>query len=97
MDFRFHDATLERVFEEDGFSGGLSGAIVKAFRKRMQQIMAAVDERLFYTIGGMSFEKLEDDRVGQFSMRLNDQYRLILEFEGKNPKTVVIVEITDYH
>jgi plasmid maintenance system killer protein len=31
-------------------------------------------------------------------MRLNDKYRLILEYEGKGPdKTVVIVEIEDYH
>jgi plasmid maintenance system killer protein len=29
---------------------------------------------------------------------LNDQWRLIIEFEGESPdKTAVIVEIVDYH
>jgi proteic killer suppression protein len=38
------------------------------------------------------------DRKGQHSMRLNDQWRLIMEIRGaaKN-KVVHIVEIVDYH
>ena len=43
-----------------------------------------------------SFEKLKGDRARQHSMRLNDQWRLILEFEGAAPdETVVIVSIED--
>ena len=98
MDFRFRDANLASVFEDDKVTGGFSEGVIKAFRKRMQQIMAAEDERLFYTVGGMRFEKLERDRKHQYSMRLNDQFRLILEFEGEGQKkTVVVVEIVDYH
>jgi len=44
------------------------------------------------------FEKLRGKRGHQYSMRLNDQWRLILEMRGKSSdKTIVIVGIEDYH
>jgi proteic killer suppression protein len=72
--------------------------MVKAFRKRMQTIRAARDERDFYALQSLRFEKLKGARSHQHSMRLNDQWRLILEFEGKGEKkTLVVVGIEDYH
>ncbi|MCH8266483.1 MAG: type II toxin-antitoxin system RelE/ParE family toxin [Acidobacteria bacterium] len=98
MEVQFKDAVLEKVEADANFNGGLSKAIVKAFRKRMQQIRSAADERLFYALKSLHFEKLEGDRKHQHSMMLNDQWRLIVKFEGESPnKIVVIVEITDYH
>jgi proteic killer suppression protein len=64
----------------------------------MQQIRAATDERTFHAYRSLNFEKLKGDREGQYSMRLNDQYRLIVELHGEHPKKAVhVVEITDYH
>jgi toxin HigB-1 len=61
-------------------------------------IRNAVDERDLRELKSAHFEKLVGDREGQYSMRLNDQWRLILEIEGKAPKKkVTIVEIADYH
>ena len=98
MDVHFKNAVLEKVEADATFNGGLSKAIVKAFRKRMQQIRSAADERLFYKLKSLHFEKLEGDRQHQHSMKLNDQWRLIVEFEGESPnKIVVIIEIADYH
>ena len=98
MDVTFVDKSLERLETDAGFSAGFSDAIVKAFRRRMQQIRAARDERTFYAFRALRFEKLRGDRKGQHSMRLNDQWRLIMEIRGaaKN-KVVHIVEIVDYH
>ena len=77
---------------------GFAAVAVSAFRKRMQMIRSAPDERDFYALKALHFEKLKGKRSHQFSMRLNDQWRLILEFKGKSPnKIVVIVEIADYH
>ena len=46
----------------------------------------------------LHFEKLKGGRRHQYSMRLNDQWRLILEMEGKgHEKILVIVAIEDYH
>ena len=43
-------------------------------------------------------EKLQGSRQHQHSLRLNDQWRLVIEFEGNSPqKTIVIVNIEDYH
>ena len=56
------------------------------------------DERDFYGMRSLHFEKLKGGRRHQYSMRLNDQWRLILEMEGKgHEKILVIVAIEDYH
>jgi proteic killer suppression protein len=64
----------------------------------MQVIRAAPDERVFYNLKSLHFEKLKGDRSSQHSMRLNKQWRLILELEGVAPdKLVVVIRIEDYH
>lgn len=96
MEVRFKDKNLARLETEE--QGGLDQAIVRAFRKRMQQIRAAPDERTFYALKSLHFEELKGDREGQRSMRLNDKMRLTMEFEGKGTdKIVVIIAIEDYH
>jgi len=39
-------------------------------------------------------EKLHGDRVGQYSIRINNQYRICFKFEDSNAYDV---EIVDYH
>lgn len=98
MHFEFADDDLHRLYTERGFTGELDLALVKAFRKRVGQISEAPDERTFYALKSMHFEKLEGKRAGQHSMKLNDQYRLIVELVGLGKgKSVRIIEITDYH
>src|SRR5438132_13785583 len=98
MDVAFKDKSLDQLETDPSFSGGFGDAVVKAYRKRMQQIHAATDERTFYALRSLHFEKLKGDREGQFSIRLNDQWRLIIELHGEAPRKVVyVVEITDYH
>lgn len=64
----------------------------------MQAIRAAEDERTFYAMKSLHFEKLKGNRSHQHSMRLNDQWRLILEFECTNDgKVVLVIGIEDYH
>lgn len=98
MDVAFNDDSLDRLETDADFNGGFGDAIVKAYRKRLQQIRAATDERTFYALRSLHFEKLRGDRDGQYSMRLNDQWRLIIELQGEAPRKVVyVVEIVDYH
>lgn len=98
MDVTFGDDSLDRLEIDATYSGGLSGPIVRAYRKAMQHIRAAADERTLYARRGFRFEKLAGDRQGQHSLRLNDQWRLIVEIRGEHPnKTINIVEIADYH
>jgi len=98
MDVEFEDASLKRLESDPGFTAGYEAAIVKAFRKRMQLIRAAVDERAFYAMKSLHYEKLKGDRDGQSSMRLNDQWRLLLRVQqDEGGKTILIISIIDYH
>jgi toxin HigB-1 len=98
MEVLFKSEDLDKLETDADFDAGYQPGIVKAFRKRMQQIRAALDERDFYTQKSLRFEKLKGTRGHQYSMRLNDQWRLILEFETKSiNKVVKIITIEDYH
>ena len=98
MEVIHSDKNCDRLETDPHFNGGHSDAIVKAFRKRMQAIRAAADERTFYAMKSLHFEKLEGDRSHQRSMRLNRQWRLILELRKRDEETVaVIIGIEDYH
>lgn len=98
MDVTFKDQSLDRLETDASYSAGFGGAVVKAYRKAMQHIRAATDERTLYARRSFRFEKLSGDREGQFSMRLNDQWRLIVEIRGESPRRVIhLIEIVDYH
>ena len=45
-------------------------------------------------IRGNRFEKLKGERQGQYSIRINDQYRICFKWEKEN---AIDVEILDYH
>ncbi len=98
MEVRFADRDLDRLETDPSFHMGLATAIVKAYRKRIQAIRAAADERDFYAMKSWRFERLKGKRQHQYSMRLNDQFRLTLELVGgSETKYVRIVSIEDYH
>ncbi|WP_292931439.1 type II toxin-antitoxin system RelE/ParE family toxin [Noviherbaspirillum sp.] len=98
MEVEFKDHVYDRLETDGTFTAGFATPIVTMYRKRLQLIRAAVDERAFYALKSLHFEKLQGDRAGQYSMRLNDQWRLILELKKNNTgKVVVVVSIADYH
>ena len=98
MDVEFLDKELDRLETDADFQGSCGRAVIKAFRKRMQQIRAAEDERDLYALKSLHFEKLKGKRAPQRSVRLNDQGRLILEIIPGQPKNRVrICGIEDYH
>lgn len=98
MDVEYEDESLARLSADPGYSGGFDMAIVTAYRKRIQFIRAAPDERDFYAMKSLHFEKLAGDRAGQHSMRLNKQWRLILRLERRESgKVVVVISVVDYH
>lgn len=99
MDVRFASDDLDRLEMDPNFNAGHSRQVVRAFRKTMGIIRAAIDERAFYAFHGLRYEKLKGRRSHQRSMRLNDQWRLIIELETDGPKSKLIVvhAIEDYH
>jgi len=80
-----------------------AGKRVKAFsgfarsaQLRLDRLDAAVSSRDLAALPGNRFETLSGDRNGQYSIRINDQWRICFEWpEGSVGP--VNVEIVDYH
>lgn len=98
MDVLFRDEAYRSLESDPKFTGGHAAAIVKAYRNRMNFIRQAPDERDLYAWKSLRFEKLQGNRAHQRSLRLNDQWMLIIELDGTSPnEKIVIVGIEDYH
>lgn len=98
MKIRFGHRDLERLFTDPKFTAGHGREIDMMYRARIQMIMAATDERTFRALKALHFEQLKGKRAHQHSLRLKNQWRLILELEGKGAdKVAVVVGIEDYH
>ena len=96
MDVEFGDEGLSRLASDQTQDAGYSRGVGKAYRNRINFIRQATDERDFYAMKSLRFEKLKGKRSHQRSMRLNNQWRLVVEIE-QNPKRIRIVSIEDYH
>ena len=98
MRVEYHDEVLRRLAEEQGHAPkGWDPDVIKSYRKKVQLISAAQDERDLYAMRGLRMEKLQGDRLGQTSMRLNDQFRLILTFKTEGDRVAALLEVVDYH
>ena len=64
-----------------------------AFRK-FDQLDSAVSLEELKIPPGNRFEALSGDRKGEFSLRINEQYRVCFKWSEAGP---VDLEITDYH
>jgi proteic killer suppression protein len=59
---------------------------------------AAPDERTLRNWKSLRYKKLEGDRKGQRSIRINDQWRIVFTLdESVQPPTIAILAIEDYH
>jgi proteic killer suppression protein len=64
-----------------------------ALRKLTQLEAAATLDELRFPPGNR-LEALKGNRTGQYSIRINDQYRVCFRWDGQNAQNV---EIADYH
>lgn len=61
---------------------------------KLARIAAAASINDLIGLPGNRFESLKGDRKGQFSIRINDQYRICFKWENND---ALDVEIVDYH
>lgn len=72
--------------------------MVVAYRKKIQFLSDAADQRDLFAMRSLNLEKLQGNRAGFWSIRLNNQFRLILTFRSEdNGQIVVVLELVDYH
>jgi proteic killer suppression protein len=81
-------ANGERVKEFSGFS--------RQAELRLDRLEAATSLKDLAALGGNRLEVLHGDRQGQYSIRVNDQWRICFEWPAGSPGPVN-VEIVDYH
>lgn len=98
MEVEFADDSLDRLEVDPRFTAGFAPNIIRGFRKAMQAIRAAANERDLYASKGLRMEKLQGKRAHQHSMRINDQWRLIIEIVAAQPSNKIrVIAIEDYH
>lgn len=98
MEVDFADDDLDRLETDPKASARHGQSVDRSFRKVIQAIRMATNVRDLYAMRALRIERLKGKRSHQWSLRLNDQWRLIVEFRGSGSDSrVMIIEITDYH
>ena len=88
----FRCPDTQRLFET-GKSRRFSGIASIATRK-LAQLDAAETLEFLQSPPGNRLEALKGDRAGQYSIRINDQFRLCFRWQDNGAADV---EIVDYH
>jgi toxin HigB-1 len=70
------------------------GSILKVATRKLTQLEAAATLEFLRSPPGNRLEALKGDREGQFSIRVNDQWRICFRWTPAGPEDV---EIVDYH
>lgn len=66
----------------------------KKAQVKLARLGAAASVKDLQEIRGNPFEVLKGNRKGQYSIRINDQYRICFKWKNED---AMEVEITDYH
>ena len=70
--------------------------IEQAARLKIDRLDAAITLQDLAALPGNRFETLKGDRQGQYSIRINDQWRVCFEWSNRSPGPENL-EIVDYH
>ncbi len=90
----FKDPDAEAIFNGLKSGKGFPPNLIKPARRKLIMLHAATMLDDLKSPPKNCLEKLERDRKGQHSIRINDQFRVCFVWAGNNAEHV---EITDYH
>lgn len=88
----FADDETRKIFE--GSRSRKYTALQSSIERKLRAIDEALDLQDLTEPPGNRLEKLHGDRVGQYSIRVNSQYRICFEWRSNNAYQV---EVVDYH
>jgi proteic killer suppression protein len=89
----FRDKDTERLFHRQPVRK-LGVGVQRTALRRLRQLDAVVSLDDLRVPPGNRLEKLHGDRAGQYSIRINDQWRVCFRWVGSDAHDVAIV---DYH
>ena len=97
LEVHHDDPDLARLELEAAFTASFAVPVVKGFRKVMQRLRTVSRKASLYRFGGLKLEQLKGKRKHEHSMRLNNKWRLIVEFEGEEPNEIVRMKGIENH
>jgi toxin HigB-1 len=71
--------------------------IIKQYKKKVQLLVGLTKVEQLRQFRGLNFEPLKGDRKDEYSIRLNDQYRLIFEMKDKYKIEIILVNEISKH
>lgn len=89
----FRDKETEKLFRREG-SRKFPPAVQRPARRKLAVLDGAETLEDLRIPPGNRLEKLRGDREGQYSIRINSQWRICFDWSDGD---VDAVEITDYH
>ena len=89
----FADKDTARIFERE-FVRRLSPTLLPIAWRKLAQLHAATRLESLRVPPGNRLEALKRDRAGQYSIRINDQWRICFRWQDGDAHDV---EIVDYH
>jgi proteic killer suppression protein len=90
----FKDANAKAIFDGRRPGKGFPPNLIRPARRKLIMLDAAVSLNDLRNPPSNHLEELKRDRAGQYSIRINDQFRVCFVWTGDNAENV---EITDYH
>lgn len=92
----FGDGVTEDIFHDlsSARSRGFSTEVKKAARRKMMVIAASTNVQDLRVPPGNRLEQLKGDLLGFWSVRVNDQFRIIFKWADGAASAV---KLTDYH
>lgn len=98
MEVEFNDSDLQDVYYDPRASLGHGASVDKGFRKVIGFIHAATDERDLRVMKSLHYEKLKGKRGHQRSLKINDQWRIIVErIKEEKRIRLLVISVEDYH
>lgn len=90
----FKDDRAEAIFDGRDPGKGFPAGLLRAAKRKLEMLDAAVSLNDLRAPPGNRLEALLGDRLGQHSIRVNDQFRLVFVWTAAGPDEVAFV---DYH
>jgi toxin HigB-1 len=94
MILSFQNKETEKIFNQE-VSLDYPGDIQRTALRKLLLVDAATSINDLRSPPGNRLEKLSGDRAGQYSIRINDQWRICFVWTDEN--NAIDVEIVDYH
>jgi proteic killer suppression protein len=96
MDVEFHDKALALIETNRAAETRLPISVINSCRDKLGVIKAAPDERTLRNWKSLHYEKLDGDRSGQRSIRLNKQWRMVFKINTESsPPKITVLSIED--